>query len=92
MYTDETKAFLCFFPCKLHEWLSKLANSQGMWRLDDPILWTQGLVKHPKALENNSMQCFDHWIDHIIGGFVTKLMIDTAINSSEAERRIFKGP
>lgn len=45
LYSDETEKFLCIFPCELHEWLSNLADSQGMWRLDDPIVWTLELVR-----------------------------------------------
>ena len=66
LYTNETKAFFCFFPCELHEWLSKLVDSQGMWRLDNPIVWTPELVKHLEASKDNIVWVFDHWIDRIV--------------------------
>ena len=53
LYTDETKAFFCFFPCELHEWLSRLANIQGAWRHDDLIVWTPELVRRLEASKYN---------------------------------------
>jgi len=38
------------------------------------------------------MHNVDHWLDRIIGGFVTEFAVDTSINYSEAEHRFFKGP
>lgn len=91
LYTDKTKDFFYFFPCELHEWLSRLANSQGMWRLDDPIVWTPQLVRHMETLENNIMRAIDHQVDHILGGFFCELVIDMTIKYSEAKHRFLKG-
>ena len=44
LYTDETDTLFYFFLEELHEWLSKLANCQGTWRLNGPIVWTPKLV------------------------------------------------
>ncbi len=33
------------FACELHEWLSKLANSEPTWKHDDPIPWNLELAK-----------------------------------------------
>jgi len=53
LFIDEYEIFFCSLPCELHEWLSKLAYSQGKWNLDNPIVWMPELVKHLEALENN---------------------------------------
>lgn len=40
LYIDKTDMFFCFFHKELYECLLKLANSQGVWRLEGPIVWT----------------------------------------------------
>ena len=83
--------FFCFFPDELHEWLSKLVDRQGMWRLDDPIVWTPEPVRCMEALGSNIARHVDHWIDRTLGSFVTYFVIDRNISYSEAKQRIFKG-
>jgi len=34
----------------------------------------------------------NHWLDHIIGGFVIEFAVDTSVNYNEVKRRFFKGP
>jgi len=74
--------------------VSKSVDSQGTWKLVNPIVWTPELVKCLEASENKIAQVFDYWIDSILGGFiiVIKFLIDTSANYSEAKHRIFKGP
>lgn len=38
MYTDKHEIFFCSFSCELQEWFSESADSQGTWKLDDPIV------------------------------------------------------
>ncbi len=33
----------------------------------------------------------DHWLGHVIGGFVTEFVVNISIIYSEVERRFFKG-
>jgi len=70
----------------------KLADSQGRWKLDGPIVWTPELVKRLEASEDKIARAIDHWLDHMIGGFVTEFMVDTSVSYSEVERFFFKGP
>lgn len=37
--------FFYTFPIELYEWLDKLTDSQGRWKLDSPIGWTPKLVR-----------------------------------------------
>ena len=67
-------------------------NSQGTWRLDNPIVWTPELVKHLEVSKNNIAWAIDHCIDCILGGFITELTTDTSISYSKEEHIIFKGP
>ena len=48
LYTEEHEIFFYYFSCKLYEWLAKLADGQGTWKLDNPIVWTLDLVRYPK--------------------------------------------
>ena len=63
----------------------KLADSQGRWKLDNPIVWTPELVHRLEALEDNIMCVVDHWLDQIIGGFVTEFAVDTSVSYGEVE-------
>ena len=44
LYIDETDVFFCFFLDELYEWLFKLDDSQGMWRLEGPRVWNPELA------------------------------------------------
>ena len=33
----------------------------------------------------------DHWLDQIIGGFITEFTVDTTVSYNEAERHFLKG-
>ena len=71
----------------------KLVDDQGRWRLDGPIVWTLELVQRLEEASEDKIACAaNHWIDRIIGGFVTKFVVDTSISYIEAEHRFFKGP
>ena len=37
------------------------------------------------------MHAIDHWLDRIIGGFITEFAVDTSVSYNEAERRFLKG-
>jgi len=68
-----------------------LVDTQGTWRLDDPIVWTPEVMRHLEDSENNIAWVFDHWIDRMLGGFVTEFAIDSNVSYSEEGCRIFKG-
>ena len=91
LYTEVHKIFFFTFPCKLYEWLAKLTDNQGRWKLDSLIVWTPELVQRLEASENKIARVVNHWLDRIMGGFVTRFVVDTSVRCSEMERRIFKG-
>ena len=70
----------------------KLADSQGRCKLDRPIEWTPELVRGLEASGDKIASAVDHWINRIIGGFITEFVVDTSISYSEAEGRFLKGP
>jgi len=85
LHTKEHNKFFFSFPCKLCESLAKLADGQGMWKLDKPIMWTLELMRRLKGLENKIVRDVDYWIDSILGGFINKFAIDTFVSYSKDE-------
>ena len=77
--------FFASFPTKLYEWIVKLADSQGRWKLDGPIVWTPDLVQRLEASEDKIVHVVDHQLNRIIGGFVTEFAVDTSVIYSKAE-------
>ena len=75
----------------MYEWIAKLADSQGRCRLDKPIVWTPELVHRLEASKYKIMCTVDHWLDQIIGGFITEFMVDTSVSYSEVEQCFLKG-
>ena len=80
LYIEIHEFFFCSFPVELYQWITKLANSQGRWRLDGSIVSTSELVQRLEASEDKITCVVDHWLDHIIGGFVTELEVDTLVS------------
>ena len=66
--------FFASFPTKLYEWIMKLADSQGRCKLNKPIVWTPELVHRLEASEDKIARAVDHWLDWIIGGFITEFV------------------
>ena len=54
-------------------------------------MWTPELVRRLEAYEDNIMRALDHWLDRIIGGFITEFAVDTSVSYSVAERHFLKG-
>ena len=49
------------------------------------------LVHKPEASEDKIACVVDHWLDQIIGGFITEFAAEKSVNYSEAEQRFLKG-
>jgi len=92
LYIEIHEIFFFSFIVELYEWIEKLADSQGRWKLDGPTVWTPELVQKMEASEDKITYAIDHWLDHIIGGFVTKFAVGTSLNYNKAEKHFFKGP
>jgi len=84
LYTEIHEIFFASLLTELYEWITKLADSQGRWKLDGRIVWTPELVQRLEASEDKITCAIDHWFSHIIGGFVTEFTFDTSVSYSEA--------
>ena len=76
---------------ELYKWIAKLEDDKGRWRLDGPIVWTPELVWRLEASKDKIMHTVNHWLQHVIRGFVIEFAVDTSVSYNEAERRFFKG-
>jgi len=85
VYTEIQEIFFASFSSELYDWIARLADSQGRYKLDQPIVWTLELVDRLEASEDKIARAVDHWLDRIIGGFITEFAIDTTVSYSEAE-------
>ena len=86
LYMEIHEIFFASFPFELYEWITKLVDSQGGWKLDGPIMWTVELVRRLEELEDKITCVDDHSLDHVIGGFVTEFPVDTSASYNEVER------
>ena len=85
LYIEVHEVFFSTFPCELHEWLSKLLDSEPTWKHDDPIVWTLELVKHLEGSDYKVARAIDYWIDIILGGFITEFSINKYVSYSKDE-------
>ena len=85
LYTEIHEIFLSSFLIELYEWIAKLVDDQGRWRLDNPIVWTPVLVRRLEASDDKITFAVNHWLDRIIGGFVAEFTVNTSVSYSEVE-------
>jgi len=50
------------------------------------------MVRRLEAVEDKIVRVVDHWLDRIIGGFITEFVVDTSVSYSEVERHFLKRP
>lgn len=91
LYTEIHEIFFASFPTELYEWIAKLAHTQGRWKLDNPIVWTLELVRKLEPSKHKIACAIDHWLNQIIGVFITEFLVDTSASYSEAEWCFLKG-
>lgn len=92
IYTEIHEIFFTTFSSELYDWIVRLADIQGRCKLDQPIVWTLESVRKVEASEYKIVQAVNHWLDQIIGVFITEFTIDMTVSYSEAERCFLKGP
>ena len=60
---------------------------------DDVVTqWTLELIHPVYKFDNKITHVMDHWIDCLLGGFVSDFFVHQFVFYSEVERRFFKGP
>jgi len=71
LYIEIHEIYFYSFSIELYEWIAKLADGQGRWTLESPIVWTFELVRRLEAFEDKIVLVVNHWLGHVIGGLVT---------------------
>ena len=70
----------------------RLVDSTRRCKLDQLIVWTPELERRLEAFEDKITWTIDHWLDQILGGFITEFTMGTTVSYNEAERCFLKGP
>lgn len=60
MYAEIHEIFFTYFPIELYEWITKLVDSQGRCKLNNPIVWIPELVRILEASEDKIVCVVDH--------------------------------
>ena len=68
----------------------RLVEFQTCWKDDQVTQWTPELIRELEKADNNITQTVDHWVDSVLGGFVTEFIVDQFVSYSEDEWRFFK--
>jgi hypothetical protein len=76
VYTYLHEIFFGEFPIILTEWLEILVEKTGRYQNDAPRNWTPELVRQLNFVSNNTSRAIDFWLDSILGGYITKFVIE----------------
>ena len=68
-----------------------MVEFQKCWKDERVTEWTPELIQQLEKIDNTITRTVDHWVDSVLGGFVTKFSIDQFVSYSEVERIFFKG-
>ena len=85
IYREIHEILFATFSSELYDWIARLVDNQGRYKLDQPIVWTLELVYRLETSEDKTTRVVDHWLNQIIGGIIIEFMIDTTVSYNEAE-------
>ena len=91
IFIESYEIFFVTFMIILQEWLANLVEFQTCWKDERVTHWTPEQLAQLEQTDNTITWTVDHWVDSVLGGFVTEFAIDQSVSYSEAERRFFKG-
>lgn len=76
---------------ELQEWFARLVEFQKCWKDERVTQWIQKWIRQLEEYDNTITHTVDHWVDSVIGGFVTEFSVDQFVSYSEVKRKFFKG-
>ena len=56
---------------------------------EEPKEWTRQMIQWLKKNRNSIFRVADFWVDSILGGYITTIIIDTIKSYSQVEREFF---
>ena len=77
--------FFVTIATELWEWFARLIEFQKCWKDERVTPWTLERILQLENIDNIITCMVDHWVDSVIGGFVTEFAIDQFVSYSEAE-------
>ena len=83
--------FFSEFPVVLYEWLARLVTQNTNCQGGEPKEWTPQLIQRLESVSNYISKDVNFWVDKILGGYITEIVVDTINSYSEAERELFQG-
>ena len=83
IFTKIYEIFFVTIAIELQEWLARLVEFQKCWKDERVTQWTPELIQQLKMTDNAITRMVDHWVDSVLGGFVTQFAIDQFISYSE---------
>jgi len=92
IFFDTHEIFFYEFLIILSEWLLRLKDNNGTWRIDGPREWIPELIQQLKEVSNPISHAIDLWIDSILKDYITNFSIDYTKSYSDAEREFFYDP
>jgi hypothetical protein len=75
----------------LTKWLERLVENTGRYQTTMPRNWTSELVRKLNSVSNNTSCVIDLWLESILGGYITKFVVDCTQSYNVAKRDLFKG-
>ena len=76
IYTEVHMIFFFSFATNLQEWLLQLTEFNTHVKDDAITEWNPEFIQQLEKLDNKITRTVDHWINHLLGGFVTEFSID----------------
>ena len=92
LYTDIHEIFFFEFHILLYEWFFKWPTQWKKFQERESREWSPQLIQQLKRTSNPISKSIDFLVDSILGGYITKVIIDTIRSYSEVEREFFQGP
>ena len=75
IFTEIYEIFFATFTTELQEWMMRLVDFQICLKDEQITQWTPYLIQQLERIDNTITCMVDHWVDSVLGGFVTEFSI-----------------
>ena len=72
IFLEIYEIFFINFAIELQEWLARLVYFEKCWKDKRIMQWTLEPIRQLEKTDNTITCIVDHWVDSVIGGFVTE--------------------
>jgi hypothetical protein len=92
VFTYIHEIFFGEFPIILIEWLERVVENIGRYRVEALRNWTRELIIQLNKISNKVSHTVDFWLNSILRGYIIEFVVDCTQSYSVVERGFFKGP